>query len=223
MSKSYRVSALGLNVRRLPQLGDNVVGVLHLNRVFDSESESTDGHWVSVPAKVWGGDLILGRQAPPGWVSKKYLVALNDSDAEFDPPWLVVARAQLGVEETPGPGDNPRVVAYLKSTTLPRDLAEQDETPWCAAFVNWCLEAAGYAAADSARARDWLSWGRAVSPPRLGAVTVFSRDGGGHAAFFIRQDGSSIYVLGGNQSDRVSIAPYPLSRLLGYRMPSQTW
>ncbi|QKP77125.1 hypothetical protein HT051_06445 [Methyloligella sp. GL2] len=43
----------------------------------------------------------------------------------------------------------------------------------------------------------------------------------GHVAFFVKDLGNGrIQILGGNQSDRVSLSTYPKSRLLGYRMPA---
>ena len=42
----------------------------------------------------------------------------------------------------------------------------------------------------------------------------------GHVAFFVSRSAQTIKVLGGNQSDAVSIAEYPAGRLLGYRIPA---
>ena len=54
---------------------------------------------------------------------------------------LAKARGELGVQEDTGPGSNPRVIEYLHSTTLEGGAASTDETPWCSAFVNWCVDA----------------------------------------------------------------------------------
>jgi len=52
-------------------------------------------------------------------------------------------------------------------------------------------------------------------------VAIFYRGdpGGwqGHVGLFVRIEGDSVLVLGGNQSNQVKISPYPYSRLLGYR------
>jgi hypothetical protein len=42
----------------------------------------------------------------------------------------------------------------------------------------------------------------------------------GHVAFFEREEKGRIVCLGGNQSDRVSLASYPTSRLLGFGCPA---
>ena len=56
--------------------------------------------------------------------------------------------------------------------------------------------------------------------PIAGAVLVFSRGSGGHVGFAMGQDDTHLYVLGGNQSDAVTIARIAKSRLLGARWPA---
>ena len=70
-------------------------------------------------------------------------------------------------------------------------------------------------------ARHWLLFGREVQPI-IGAVLVFSRGFGGHVGFAVGQDDTNFFVLGGNQSDAVTIARVAKSRLLGARWPA-TW
>jgi hypothetical protein len=48
---------------------------------------------------------------------------------------------------------------------------------------------------------------------------VFGRDGGGHVGFLVGQSADRYYVLGGNQSNCVSIAPIAKSRAMGFRWP----
>jgi len=56
--------------------------------------------------------------------------------------------------------------------------------------------------------------------PTYGAVLVFERGTGGHVGFAVGQDASSLYVLGGNQSNAVNITPISKARALGYRWPA---
>ena len=129
---------------------------------------------------------------------------------------LHLALDELGVEEIPGTESNPRIDEYLKSVGQPSD----DAIPWCAAFVNWCIEKSGYMGTGRPNARSFLHWGKELKNPELGCVTVFSRGAStwqGHVGFFLSKIGSSIYVLGGNQGNRVCVKAYPVSRLLGYR------
>lgn len=136
----------------------------------------------------------------------------------MDPRWLLIALREMGVAETPGPGDNPRIVDY-HAATLGR--FRDDEVPWCSSFLNWCMAKAGFTPTGSAMARSWLTWGVPLDQPRLGAVTVFQRGTppAGHVGLHLAGDEELVWVLGGNQGDRVSVAPYPRARLLGYRWP----
>lgn len=136
-----------------------------------------------------------------------------------DPAWLVIARKELGTTEIASGKDNPRIVEYHSATSLK---ATDDETAWCSAFVNWCLKQAGVKGSNSAMARSFLSWGKAVEQPRLGCIVVFSRGQypQGHVAFYVGRDGNRIKVLGGNQSDKVCIVSSSTEQLLGYRWPA---
>lgn len=91
----------------------------------------------------------------------------------------------------------------------------------CSAFVYWCIKEAGMVPKKSLVARDWLSWGVQVFEPEIGDLAIFYRGepGGwqGHVAFYVKNDGTNVWVLGGNQSNRVSIEKYAGSKLLGYR------
>jgi hypothetical protein len=50
-------------------------------------------------------------------------------------------------------------------------------------------------------------------------VAVFGRDGGGHVGFVVGESAAHLHILGGNQSNSVSIAPIAKRRLLGLRWP----
>lgn len=138
---------------------------------------------------------------------------------------MTIARAERGVHELPGPADHPRILEYIESTALP-DHMHHDETPWCSAFVNWCLMQAGYRGTGKASARSWLVWGQAlpISEPRHGCIVVLWRgeptSPQGHVGFYHRNGAGKIWLCGGNQQNAVSISAYPAHRLLAYRWPS---
>ncbi len=98
--------------------------------------------------------------------------------------------------------------------------------PWCGDFVQTCIRLGlpdepfpGDLGANPYWARNWMLLGK-ETPLTYGAVVVFSRDGGGHVGFCVGGDASTVAVLGGNQSNTVSIARLSRSRLLGARWPS---
>lgn len=143
-----------------------------------------------------------------------------------DPPWLAIARAELGVAELAGEADNPRIVEYLKATHLP-PAAWHDATAHCAAFVSWVLLQAKLPSPRTASARAFLKYGQTVpiNAPHLGAIAVFSRGADpakGHVALWIdsKPGTPDVLVLGANQGNRVCIAHYARSRLLGVRWPA---
>lgn len=132
------------------------------------------------------------------------------------PPWMPIAIAELarGVNELPGPQHNQRILAYHATTTLD---ARDDETPWCSSFVNWCIEQAGLVGTKSAAARSWMTWGQPVTVSEVGDIVVLSRVGGQHVGFLIAVVGDTLLLLAGNQGNRVSVAPFPLRRIMAVR------
>ena len=129
---------------------------------------------------------------------------------------LKIAIQEIGVTEISGAESNPRIDEYLASSGKSPD----DEIPWCSAFVNWCIEQAGYKGTNSALARSWLNWGVHLSSPQLGCIVVIKRGihpWQGHVGFFLNQLGGRLYLLSGNQNNRVCVQDYETSRLLGYR------
>jgi len=98
--------------------------------------------------------------------------------------------------------------------------AKDDETPWCSSFVNWCVGNAGYTVTGSAAARSWAKYGQSCKP-HPGCIVVMTRTGGGHVGFYVRETAKYVYILGGNQSNKVSIAGYDKGRIIAYRLPSE--
>ncbi|MBI1385700.1 MAG: TIGR02594 family protein [Rhizobiales bacterium] len=137
------------------------------------------------------------------------------------PPWLSEAFREHGTREVPGSGHNERIVRYAREAG--QNWVRSDETPWCAAFVGAALERVGLRGSRSLLARSYLDWGVSTDVPLPGAIAVFSRGSdprSGHVAFLLERSRDHVEVLGGNQSDSVSVARYPASRLLGLRWPA---
>lgn len=136
-----------------------------------------------------------------------------------EPKWLMLAKAEIGVKEGAGAKNNPRVLAYYKDAGHPE--IAHDDVAWCAAFVGAMLERSGVPSSKGLAARGYLQWGKAVAKPYPGCVAVFKRGTGwqGHVGFFISEGEKGIKLLGGNQSDAVSIITMKKTDLLGYREP----
>jgi len=138
------------------------------------------------------------------------------------PTWYRLAKREMedGIIEFPGNAHNPRILDYHSTVTGGFD---ENEIPWCSSFVNWCMEQSDIKGTDSATARSWEKWGKKLSEPKLGAVAVFWRDtkasGLGHVGFFVKENSTKVWVLGGNQGNQISVDTYPKPRLLSYRWP----
>ena len=131
-----------------------------------------------------------------------------------------IAQCYIGTTEGPGPEDNPVVMAMYAS--VGHDWVEHDSVAWCAAFVGHCFEKAGLRSTRRLNARSYLDWGIPVdlADAQEGDIVIFSRGSKswqGHVGFFVKTTGAMIEVLGGNQSDAVTIQRYAKSRLLGVR------
>lgn len=145
------------------------------------------------------------------------------------PPWMHIAQTyeRAGILEVPGDKAHPTILSFFKHTSLKGSkLALSDETAWCSAFACACMEQAGIKSPRSARARDWLKWGVELTEPRPGCIVVFWRGhptgAEGHVAFFVDGDATTVHVLGGNQRNRVCVAPYERDHVISYRWPKST-
>lgn len=133
-------------------------------------------------------------------------------------PWIEVARRYIGLAEIPGKQTAPTIARWLREL---RAWWTDDEAPWCGVFTGACLRESGMSYPKHwYRARAYLEWGDFLPAARYGAVVVYERGGGGHVGFVVGIDGrGNILTLGGNQGNRVSVAPFATHRVLGYRWP----
>lgn len=130
-----------------------------------------------------------------------------------------LAETEIGTVEW-AQGSNPKVVAYFKDAGHPE--VSEDATAWCAAFMGAMLNRSGGRGTGSLLARSYLEWGVAVAreDAQPGDVVILKRGGSswqGHVGFFVRDNGSTITILGGNQADAVNRRAYPAANLLGIR------
>lgn len=136
------------------------------------------------------------------------------------PPWLAAAWRELGQKEIAGGADNARIVGYFREAG--HASVKDDETAWCAAFLGAMLERTGQRSTRSLRARSYVTWGAGIDVPRLGAVAVLTRGSDpalGHVGFVVGETDDALYLLGGNQSNAVTVQAFSRSRLLALRWP----
>ena len=202
-----------LSMRQAPSESSAEVTALKFNRVVKVNSISPDGKWKHC-TNAWGES---------GWYPIDRLAKLGDvviqqNQEEF--PWLPIAYAEFGTREIPSPKRNPRSVEYLMSTDLAQKYPSlPDETDWCAAFVNWCIEKVKLPFTNSALVNPWKNWGKASPTARRGAVTTFLWDDGwAHVSFYLGDVGNYGVCLGDNQSDAAWISVYHKKYVTSYRI-----
>jgi uncharacterized protein (TIGR02594 family) len=144
--------------------------------------------------------------------------------ASGEPKWLQLARQDLGIKEVPGKGANPEIMRAWRYCDY--DPPDGDETAWCSAKACEWIERSDMPSTRAPNARSWLKWGSELKKPKPGAVTVFWRGSPtgwqGHVALYLGpgDKAGTVKVLGGNQSNGVTIQDYSEAQLLGYRWPT---
>ena len=124
-----------------------------------------------------------------------------------------------GLAEFPGNSHNDNVVSLFHE--LGYKNINDDETPWCAAFMNYCAKQIGAQYPSGLRAKSWLDIGKGTKSPMPGDIIVFWRNNkkstAGHVGMYITEDNDYVYCFGGNQADKVQICPFPKERIIQYR------
>lgn len=122
-----------------------------------------------------------------------------------------------GTTETPGAGNNPTILGWARTMGL-GPVYTADEIPWCGLFVAFVAAQAGKPLCKNPLwALNWGTWGSDAGQPELGDVLTFVRNGGGHVGIYIGEDSNCYHVLGGNQSDAVTITRIDKTRLRAAR------
>lgn len=146
---------------------------------------------------------------------------------DAEPPWLTVARGEIGVHELPGNAHTARILEYLATLTNIGGWGKsRDETHWCSAFINWCFAKVGIAGTNHGLAKSWSGNVSGVAPFGWPVYLKYALPGDivvlenpNHVAFYLSHTAEGITCLGGNQDDSVSIKEYPRSRLYSVRRP----
>ncbi|MGN4101468.1 CHAP domain-containing protein, partial [Burkholderia gladioli] len=145
-------------------------------------------------------------------------------------PWMAVAEVEFQAHVRRRGGANPdqHIEEYFSATSLGKQ--KSDKLAYCAAFVNWCLQRAGYKGNNNALAANLATWGRPTkgNKPAYGAVAIVHFPEGGHHVTFVAGRATSpphplsIATLGGNQghAHEVSHSRLPASWVTHYRFPS---
>jgi uncharacterized protein (TIGR02594 family) len=176
-------------------------------KLFQSKSGLTpDGIFGPLTLKA-----LFPGQKPTGGLKRSDLV------------WFKEAQRLIGTRENPAKGSNPTILDWASDIDV---IYDSDDIPWCGLFVGHCIGATLESEplpSGLLSARSWSRFGIATSPTP-GAVMVFWRKSIqgtlGHVGFYAGEDETAYRILGGNQSDSVSLAWISKQRLLAARWPS---
>lgn len=161
----------------------------------------------------------------PGTFGAKTEAALTGEAPPLVPamPWYEEALRLKGVRETPGKATTPEIAKMLDKLDAPWD---DDETAWCGTFVGWCFATTlpfEPLPANPFGARQWEKFGVPLKKPARGCVLTFWRGSPngwqGHVGFYYAEDERYFYVLGGNQSNAVTVAKIDKQRCTSWRWP----
>lgn len=137
------------------------------------------------------------------------------------PRMLEEARKLYGTFEVAGPASNPLILEWAKEVGLARTYLE-DGIPWCGLFMAVVAKRGGKPIVEGPLwARNWAKFGKAADKALLGDVLVFRRgQGSGHVGLYVGEDYGAYHVLGGNQSDGVTITRIAKDRCIAVRRPA---
>jgi len=162
--------------------------------------------------------LVDGELGPNTAKAIDALPLAASASAEISRPlWLEAGIKLIGTKEVLGSKDNKIIMDWAKEEggSIEKNY-DHDIIPWCALFANHILTKVGLKGTETLWALDFAGkWpANKLAGPAVGAFAPMLRNGGGHIVVVVGKDQhGNIMGLGGNQSDQVSIVPFPVSRL----------
>lgn len=154
----------------------------------------------------------------PGTIGPKTLKALNlttllempttpsgAQTSSLDPPWVLEGKRRIGLQEV---RDNKKLSEYLKGDG--RTLGDPAKLPWCGDFQDTIIARTlpkEPLLSNPYWALNWTKFGQPLPKGLvpLGAIAPFKRLGGGHIGTIVGHESRYYHVLGGNQSNGISI------------------
>ncbi len=130
------------------------------------------------------------------------------------------ALQDLGTKEIPGPSNNPKIMKFLQ--TLDSSIKEET-TAWCSAALNYWANDLQLPRSKSLAARSWLKIGTKTDAPSTitNSIAILWRvrpdSWQGHVGVYLHHNKESVWLLGGNQGDKVSIQEFPIAQVLEFR------
>lgn len=169
---------------------------------------------------IVGKDTTAALRAALVMIGKK---VENAAPGPIAPPWHQELLRRKGLHEV---RNRSALMAWLRSDG--RTLGDPAKLPWCGDAIETAMALTlptEPLPSNPYLARNWLKFGVPLGRPALGAVIVFWRGSkagtSGHVGFYAGEDAQAYHVLGGNQSNAITIARLDKARVLGFRWPAK--
>lgn len=137
--------------------------------------------------------------------------------AETMPPWMAEMHRRMGLHEVQHKAS---LTEFLK---IGRFLGDPASLPWCGDAVESCLAKvlpAEPLPSNPFWAQGWASFGIDVKSPLVGSIGVIRWSAkSGHVGFVAGVEGSKVVLLGGNQSNAITLASFPRDKFIAFRWP----
>ncbi len=186
----------------------NYKDVLNKHEIYRGTTYEREKIWIDVNVR---GNSETGSMT-------EYYLETGKMEYRNNTPWMDAAYEEMKqeIQET---GDNPEILKYFDYTQLKGSAASKtDQTAWCAAFVNYCLEKSGTTGTMHALAFSFKNWGEKIQNPAFGSIAIHKKS---HVGFVIgKNNKGSIVLLGGNQNNAVNMSPFLLGGIDRYVYPS---
>ncbi|MCF6349806.1 MAG: TIGR02594 family protein [Flavobacteriaceae bacterium] len=167
------------------------------NPAIDGELDkrSTPNYWLDVDGKWF--EVKKNQRAPWMEIALQEAKKAKGVDEEFSPMYKMAK----GYLEFVGNSYEPTDGVY---------------GPWCASFMNWCINESGYKYAKSASSlapihKDLKKYYKKIEKPIYGCIVVYKHksDWKGHTGFLYGMNSNEKYLLlGGNQTDTIKLSEY---------------
>lgn len=137
--------------------------------------------------------------------------------AETMPPWMAEMHRRMGLHEIT---HKAKLIEFLK---IGKFLGDPSKLPWCGDMVESCIAKvlpAEVLPANPFWAQAWTTFGINAQSPLVGSIGVIRWSASsGHVGFVAGVEGSKIVLLGGNQSNAITLASFPREKFIAFRWP----
>lgn len=139
------------------------------------------------------------------------------AERELMPPWMAEMYRRLGLNEV---RDNKTLSEWLRTGKF---LGNPAKLPWCGDAIETCIYKTlpnEPAPSNPFFAQSWAKFGIDAGGPIVGSIGVIRwSPSSGHVGIVAGIDGNRVIMIGGNQSNAITISSFPLDKFIAFRWP----